>query len=40
MGGGGPGDLKYAVESFIRDFPEFEDLETKNFTKKWKKEVT
>ena len=31
------GDLKYAVESFIRDFPEFEDLESKELYKEMEK---
>ena len=31
------GDLKYAVESFIRDFPEFEDLESKKLYKEMEK---
>ena len=37
MGGGGPGDLKYAVESFIRDFPEFEDLGNEELYKEMEK---
>ena len=31
------GDLKFAVESFIRDFPEFEDLELKELYKEMEK---
>lgn len=31
------GDLKYAVESFIRDFPEFEDLDLKDLYKEMEK---
>jgi hypothetical protein len=31
------GDLKFAVESFIRDFPEFEDLESKELYKEMEK---
>ena len=31
------GDLKYAVESFIRDFPEFENLESKELYKEMEK---
>ena len=31
------GDLKYAVESFIRDFPEFENLELKDLYKEMQK---
>jgi len=31
------GDLKFAVESFIRDFPEFEDLELKDLYKEMQK---
>jgi len=34
---GGRGDLKYAVESFIRDFPEFENLERKKLYKEMEK---
>jgi len=34
---GGRGDLKYAVESFIRDFPEFENLEGKKLYKEMEK---
>ena len=37
MGGGGPGDLKYAVESFIRDFPEFENLGNEELYKEMEK---
>jgi hypothetical protein len=37
MGGGGAGDLKYAVESFIRDFPEFENLGNEELYKEMEK---
>ncbi len=37
MGGGGPGDLKYAVERFIVDFPEFENLGNEELYKEMEK---
>lgn len=37
MGGGGPGDLKYAVERFIIDFPEFENLGNEELYKEMEK---
>ena len=37
MGGGGPGDLKYAIERFIVDFPEFENLGNEELYKEMEK---